>query len=609
MRKLLLSSVLLLSLPASAWESVCYEQKDPSKEAGDYPRTGGSYCSPAAGPNTARQRWVGELDEHRQLWELTREKAGLPGEASATLHLRVFTSSTPLNVDGQQLTSLLPVPFAETARVQTRAISPGELAQLPDFSYALWDWATGHETCPLQGVGADAVQCHDFATHMGPVNSNHFLPQAGRFYAHYHGLALARAKECKATKDSLGAAGGRYADYLRACESEALSLEAVGHHYLQDAWSMGHMWQRWGSPELADFPSEGNDPRDRAVLIALASGLLHGARGVLQKLPEWTSYDVNDALCAPHDSVEFITPSGERYPAIGDDYLGLLPQLGQGGTYAPQTERLLSCAVSGMREVYAAAGENHGALGPPAEGLRTLDPSGPECFGQRATNRAMQEAAAVQFRFVKQQVTLELDSRVVGWIVPTVAHESGEVPVPARLKNEFRVEMQRIVSLTRLLAKERPEGTELADGRFGSFLGARPNGEYAGGGALASYADPGLPWPSTPDAVPGAGERALALARVFHQGHAGDWCRSSSTDGLEALRARASDVALDDTTRAAACEVCSEFAFRHLRVGTGPASYDTSSEPLCHFLSAGPYLYQPGPGAPDALARAWCGCP
>ncbi|MCY1079771.1 hypothetical protein [Archangium lansingense] len=606
MRKLLLSSALLLSLPAAAWESVCYEQKDPTKEVGEYPRGSGSYCAPAAGPNTARHRWVGELDEHRQLWELTREKAGLPAETSATARLRVFTSSQPLNVDGQQLTSLLPVPFAETARVQVRAFTPGELAQLPDFSYALWDWATGHETCPLPGIGADATQCHDFATHMGPVNSNHFVPQAGRFYAHYHGLALARARECKAMKDALGAAGGRYGDYLRACETEALALEAVGHHYLQDAWSMGHMWQRWGSPELSDFPSGGDDPRDKAVLIALASGLLHGARGVLQRLPEWTSYDVNDALCAPHPSVEFVSPGGARYPAIGDDYLHLL---GQGSTYAPQSERLLSCAVSGMREVYAAAGENHGALGAPADGLRTLDPTGPECFGQRATNRSMLEAAAVQFRIVGQQVTLGLDSRVVGWIIPTVAHETGEVPVPTRLKNQFRLEMQRIVSLTRLLAKERPEGTELADGRFGSFLGAKPNGEYASGGVLASYIDPVLPWPSTPDTLPEAGERALALARVFHRGHSADWCRTSSSDGLEALRARASDVSLDAPTRAAACEVCSEFARRHLRVGTSPASYDTSAEPLCHYLSGGPYLYQSGPGTSGELANTWCGCP
>jgi hypothetical protein len=368
------------------------------------------------------------------------------------------------------------------------------------------------------------------------------------------------------------------------------------------------MWQRWGSPELSDFPSTGEDQRDRAVLVALASGLLHGARGVLQRLPEWTSYDVNDALCAPHPSVEFVTPSGARYPAIGDDYLDLLPPLGSGSTYLPQSERLLSCAVSGMREVYAAAGENHGPLGAPAEGLRTLAPTGPECFGQRATNRSMQEAAAVQFRFFGQQVSLGLDSRVVGWMVPTVARETGKVPVPPKLKNEFRLGLQRIVSLTRLMAKERPEGTDLADGRFGELLGAKPNGEYVG--ALASYVDPMLPWPATPDAAaaPLAGERAMSLARVFHRGHAADWCRTTATDGLLALKARASDETLDEPTRAAACEVCSEFAVRHLRVGTSGA-YDTSAEPLCHYLSAGPYLYQPGPGTPETLARTWCGCP
>jgi len=600
---------LLLSLPAAAWESVCYERADPTKEPAEYPQDSGSWCAPAAGPNTARHRWVGKLDEHRRLWELTREKAGLPTESSATMRLRVFTSSAPVPVDGQQLTSLLPVPFAEAERVQLRAITPGELAQLPDFSYALWDWATGHETCPLPGAGENATLCHDFASHMGPVNSNHFLPQAGRFYAYYHALALGRAGECKAMKGMLGTEGARFTAYLRACEAQALALEAVGHHYLQDAWSAGHMWQRWGSPELVDFPSSTGDQRDRAVLVALASGLLHGARGVLQRAPAWTSYDVNDALCAPHPAVEFITAGGERYPAIGDDYLELLPPLGTGSTYTPQSERLLSCAVSGMRQVYSVAGENHGPLGPPAQGLRTLEPTGTECFGQRVTNQAMKEAAAVQFRVIGQQVTLELDSRVVGAIVPTVARETGEVPVPARLRNEFRLGLQRVVSLTRLMAKEKPLGTELAEGRLGSFLGARPNGEYTNSGVLASYVDPVLPWPATPDVTSGAKDRAQALARVFHQGHASDWCRAFAPEGLEALRARATSGALDAETRAAACEICSEFVVRHLRIGTGPASYDTASEPLCHYLSAGPYLYQPGPGAPDTLARAWCGCP
>ncbi len=29
-----------------------------------------------------------------------------------------------------------------------------------------------------------------------------------------------------------------------ACETEAKVLEAIGQHYLQDAWSMGHLWER-----------------------------------------------------------------------------------------------------------------------------------------------------------------------------------------------------------------------------------------------------------------------------------------------------------------------------------------------------------------------------
>jgi hypothetical protein len=58
-----------------------------------------------------------------------------------------------------------------------------------------------------------------------------------------------------------------------------------------------------------------------------------------------------------------------------------------------------------------------------------------------------------------------------------------------------------------------------------------------------------------------------------------------------------------------ACEACSEFTLRHLRVGTDLANYDTTAEPLCHYLSGGPYLYQSGPGTPETLARTWCHCP
>ncbi len=67
------------------------------------------------------------------------------------------------------------------------------------------------------------------------------------------------------------------------------------------------------------------------------------------------------------------------------------------------------------------------------------------------------------------------------------------------------------------------------------------------------------------------------------------------------------DGSLDADGRAAACEACAEIAVRHLRVGAGATSYDTSREPLCHYLATNPaYVYQPDAGGD--LARAWCGC-
>jgi hypothetical protein len=602
-------ALALAATPALAWESTCYTYADPTLEPAALSATKVPYCAPEAGTNTARQRWVGGLDEHRQIWEQSRAHAGLPSSTSSTLQLRVFTSSEQVTVAGQALTSLLPVPFEQATRVQVRSVTPGELAQLPDFSYALWDWATGHETCPLDGAGVTAEECHDFATHMGPVNSNHFVPQSSLFYGRYHALALARAQECKAMQGKLTPTSGRFDIFTEACEAEALAIEAVAHHYLQDAWSMGHMWQRWGSANLTDFPGAGEDQRDRAVLIALTAGLVHGSRAVLQRLPAWTSYDVNDALCAPNDVVRYVGKDGVALHALGDDYLDQLPAPGStvSSDLLEQSRRLYSCATSGMLAVYKAAGENHGASQPLATGLGSVDPTGADCFGQRATNEAMLTAAAVQLKVAGQQANITLDSRLVGWLVPKVARNNGSVPVSAGLRNRFRFDLQRMVSVTHVLAATKPKGTEAADGRLGDFLGAKPNGQYLG---LASYVDPSLPWPATPDASPQAKERATALARVFHRAHAGDWCTQLGTAELDAMKAHVASTSLDAAGKDAACQACAEFAVRHVRLGTA-ASYDTAQEPLCHYLATTPaYLYQPaGAGEPAAAARAWCGCP
>ena len=190
---LLLTATLLLSPAAFAWESTCSKFANKSLEPDALQN--GAPCVPSAGPATARERWVGPLDEHRRLWEMTRGQAGLPTQVSATRTLTVFTGAGLVDVGGAQVPTLIPVPFEAAERVAYRSYSVGEFTQLPDLSWSLWDWASGHETCPLEGA-TSLADCHDFAAHMGPVNSNHFVPQSREYYAHYHRLALARAAEC-----------------------------------------------------------------------------------------------------------------------------------------------------------------------------------------------------------------------------------------------------------------------------------------------------------------------------------------------------------------------------------------------------------------------------
>jgi hypothetical protein len=568
MRRALLA-LLLASTRALAWESVCFDAM-------------GNACKPAAGPNTAKQRWIGPLDEHRQIFETTAQKAGLPKELTAEHSVTVFTAADD---------SLNPVAFEQAKRAPVRTFTPGELAQLPDFSYALWDWASGNETCPLGDV-TDPVLCHDFASHMGPVNSSHFVPQASSFYAHYHALALARAAECKAMAGKLSASGGRFTDFVKQCELEAVTLEAVGQHFLQDAWSMGHMWQRWGSSNLTDFPGDTtDDKRDHAVLVALASGFIHGARGVLQALPGWTTLDVNDAMCAPWSDVQFISGSadggtGAPINAVGDDYLTQLTDA--------QTQRMYDCATSGLLAVYSATAMVHGPAMPVA-GLSSVDPVGPGCFSQRATNAAIVRGMGINLRALDVQANIPIDARFSSWMIPQVARATGRVPVATGLESQFRLSLMRVTTMARITAKDDPTGTTLAEGGLGDLVGVHPNGQYA---VTAEYADPPTPW------VPSGSDREAALTRMFHRGHADQFC----TVDLNALKTHAADAALDSVAKGAACQACSELAARQLRVGT-PVTWDPLQEPVCTYLAAAPaYLYVPGPGDAATLAASWC-CP
>jgi hypothetical protein len=291
--------------------------------------------------------------------------------------------------------------------------------------------------------------------------------------------------------------------------------------------------------------------------------------------------------------------TGLSAPGLGDDYFANLTS-----DFDEQHTRLIACAAAGIAEVYRASGERHGAMQPQA--LPLVDPMGVECIGQRATNSAMLEAAGIELRVAGVQVSVPLDARVASMALPVVATSQGDVALSGGTRAGFRIDLMRAASMARILKAQSPDGTEAAEGGLGTFMGAQPNAFYAGRGGHVSYEDPSLPWPATSDQGP-AQDRALALARVFHRAHAGDWCAQTSAATLDALRAHAQNTTLSAPARVAACGACVEIAERHARIGSA-RSWDRTQPPLCPRLVPGaPIIYGHGTTWSDA-AHDYCGC-
>ncbi len=588
--------LLVTSSSAAAYDSRCYLPD------------GGS-C--AEGPEAARGRWIGPSDEHRQLFVSGLQSGGLPSSLNDTLELKVFTDGSRVDTGRGSVPTLRPSSLNEVAEVQTRRLTVSEFAQLPDFGYSLADWALGLETCPADTV--DATTCHLFAGHMGALNSNHFLPQSQAFYGHYHALALARAGECKDTSTRLGVQAARFAEVVRDCEKEALLLEAVAQHYLQDAWSSGHMWSRWGSPDRAEFPS-----LLRGVAVAATAGIIHGARALLQPDISAILVDVPDSLCAPQPQVKWTHPEQGRHAGVGDLYL---TELRADARFERQHAMLTSCAVAGMRAVYAATAQSHGALMPPSgQGLVSVDPTSEACFGQRATNLALHRGFGIDVILAGTPAHIAITPAVAGSVLLAGA-SARDANESAVVGAQFAFDLILLSARLQFHAATDPFGTTMASGGIGSLVGIEPNGAYVRS-PPAPYVDPALPWAPSPRTTTAA--PVAALARTFHRSHAAEWCAAFIDDAaaLDALRDRVTT--LDGAiaaqvpgstvhqglvaTRAAQCAMCDEFTSRHLRIGTGPGSYDAALEPLCAVLNpASPITYAQGSSLSAAALRR-CGC-
>jgi plastocyanin len=574
--------------------------------------------------------------EHRAILERSLEISGLPSELQAPFDLTVFTSgeviSATVLVDKTPKTftheSIRPL-RVDANRIRTRETTIQAMATLPDFSYTLWDWAAGNELCPPE-AGTDAVDCHNYETHIGWLNSNHMLPQSRRFYEHFHRLALDRAAQCRAAHDEIPEdQRERFRPYLLACEKEALVIEGVGHHYLQDSWSSGHMWERWGGPEIADFGG------DRTLGFAVGGfvGSIHGSKAVLDEDPltaplaPW-----DDPLCAPHIDVVYVDP-----PAT-------LPKQGGGDVFlqshvfdatnpflTDQRRAMLGCAVDGLRAVYAETAQVHGAM--EAADAGQLDASravtSESCWGQRVTNKAFSTGCGVHRGGTPGQLPA-----IPGFVGTLVVWALGEAqarglpPLTPAKQLAFQRDAAYTCTLASALAAVNPDGTTMASGGAPAIAGVQPNSFYAKGGAAdpsslpASYADPFLPWnlDETDDTLK---PRKEALALVFADAHAADRCSELDLINLDAQKAsvgRAQDDG-DSVVIEARCTQCALVTAPHLRFGV-EGNHDARREALCAFVAPDPVAFvytgedpnaftgdEPTDAASiEAAARVTCGC-
>jgi plastocyanin len=574
--------------------------------------------------------------EHRAILERTLEISGLPAAFRDPFTLAVYTSGQPLSAtvkvgDGPQTfthESIRPMRI-EANRTRIRELTIQGMASTPDFSYALWDWASGNELCPPDPGSADAIDCHNYETHIGWLNSNHMLPQSRRFYEHLHGLAITRAKQCKAVHDEIPEADReRFMGYVLACEREALALEGVGQHYLQDSWATGHMWERWGGPEIADF---GGD-RTLGFMVGAFVGSIHGSKAALDVNPK-TAFLApwDDPLNAPFADVVYRDGvTGDLVHGAGDVFLQS-DVFGQSTTVpADQRRSMLGCAVDGVRAVYAETARVHGPL--EAADTSAFDASrsvaNDSCWSQRVTNLAMSAGCGVHNGpaplaqpFIPAPV-----GNILLWAL-SEAENQGLPPLSVTRQLAFQRDAAFACTLAAAYAAVPivRDGVELASGGMPSIAGIEPNSSYARGSSStppASWADPFLPWTLFLGALEQK-QRTEALHLTFLDAHAAERCTEIDATELSAQRGsvqRAQDGG-DSVVIATRCEECARITAPHLRFGV-EGDHDDRREALCAFVAPAPvdFVYtgedpatftgnEPtDQGSIESAARVVCGC-
>ncbi len=503
---------------------------------------------------------------------------------------------------------------------------PAHFAGLPDYSHTVYDWINKNNLCPVLPADADRVDlCHEFKGWMGALNSSHFGSLSKGMYLHFHKIALYLAGRARIMReddgfgaDLFGGPAGEYLDYVREAEQEAMIYESFAQHFLQDRWSMGHMWERWNSP---DYQQLANKSLLANAEIAAAAGLLHGAQAIFRDFEVIT--EPLDPMCSPVFESPGLFSSGSVDPVRWITTTATANQKGVGDfhvqdmfndkitrdnvTYdlfvSTQLDNMMMLSKAGWAEVIRAFGQKDSGLygiyginlnesGLPSEGTDTA-----YLWDAWATNEA------IEIGFNRGWV------EDVASIVRLVINQSQGAGSPIRVRTCWAAVKWQIWRRNR--SQHSPTtSTDLAQGGLGPFGLAFSGNVYA----LPDYIEPedfaSLPENADTYESTIGGERPgldkRSIYGFFNRAHTDYWCENMVVK-LDALRGSAEP--LDQ----AACEYLADRVYKGTDPDYGGAQLEIrtqgpdgiqgeTAEPVCFYFGIQeesaredlPFYLQPG---------------
>jgi len=520
------------------------------------------------------------------------EHLSLTSQAFTAVHALDFLGDPPVTPDeacGTVKDFNTPLEYYDIwGTLMTRYFCPAEFSELPDFSHSMEDYINQNKKCPPY-PNWDPKECHSFLHFMGALNSSHFPPQLKTNYTRYHQIARAilYLSDDLYNKLSLAGALSEYGSYYEECRMEALTYESIAQHYLQDQWSMGHMWNRWGGPEVDDFPTTGNvNVFGKLVLgeiahgsiVGAVSGLIHGWKSTVENLWFIPSSSKDDAMCYYSAGVDwrsyYLPEPLPVWPVWGDMYL---KEVVKPDDYPKQRQILDACMAESLWQL--------------TPFQQTPDELDPVCWSSLATNLAM-------------HIGLTLSpSSAAHHTIEVIGKDINNKIIKAKIQEASR-ELMALATIFRLAADKDPYDTYLAEGYTSKsrgtrldFLSVKPNDEYD---RPASYMDPARNAPGDPTDTGGVyiypdyplfGFRQV---KYFNKCHAELYCDDPSIVNDYRHECRSPGNPYQELD----CQICEELAAR----------FFVGEPPLCQILAPGtsPDPNNQNPPKTSQEVKTWC---